>query len=309
MEQKKKRHNPPILEEDQAVQAFDRNDDRSSVEEKNESLENKVEVVVEKSDGMLLLEFSQRVQRIFGDVYWSFAGSYIPLKNNVSTYLYDLRKKNKKWFKKDYENYAVIEVDVQEQAVKSDSGQEENKIFCRKGKFNPLKITAYTPESLDKARSLAEEYKRVYGQKVRILQEFPDKLEEKITSEGKVFNRFADMGEEFYKDMNKVKETFKTSPAIKGIGKGLLSGASIPFFGYTAGKRIFNALDSNDFDEDVPHATTGIITGLATVCGTIIWACTQGEKGNYDPLVIIGTTQGLNLAGAYFKSLWNRTKK
>ncbi|MBI4918804.1 hypothetical protein HY837_02660, partial [archaeon] len=191
MEQQKKRHNPEItpedlknfgiVKEDSAVKAFDRN---------NDALEDKVKI--EKGTHALREEFCQLVKKYFGrdlyfNNYYSTSGYELfeskgELKASGETNWDFSKIKKKGWFRRtEFEKY--IEINLFETTIQTEDGKTDRKLLplFRDGKFNPIKIRAYTPQALSQAKEFAEEYKEHTGQEVALIQEFSStSLEQKI---------------------------------------------------------------------------------------------------------------------------------
>ncbi len=185
MEQTKKRHNPPIYDEDLAVKSFDRLDD---IVQKADT--SKVEVV--KTDDALKEELASLAVKVFGDFFLGHREgknsleillrvnneNYSLLKSEIfaETKLIVYKSKKANWYKRATINkYFTLEVDRPEQLIKSDAIEitEPNSII-QKGRYQPIKITAHTSEALKQAKLFAAAYQELTKQKARVIQDCAD---------------------------------------------------------------------------------------------------------------------------------------
>ncbi|MBI4918957.1 hypothetical protein HY837_03440 [archaeon] len=236
MDQVKKRHNPEITQEDlknfginnedQAVKAFDRNNDSA-----NDSLEGKLQS--EKGSLALHEEFCHLITKIFGEDLYLWTNSvlgYQPFeksnKSATSNYSWLIGKQTKKagWFKKaEFENYIRAELFQIPDRKDPETGvviTEKSLPMYENGKFNQIKIRVYKSDALKQAREFVKAYKSFTGQEVTLIQECADEeemkkhLPEKETIDDKVEDPYRLVGKTF-----KTEEIFngkiKPSVAIK----------------------------------------------------------------------------------------------
>ncbi|MBI4918863.1 hypothetical protein HY837_02970, partial [archaeon] len=108
----KKRHNPPILEEDRAVKAFDSGSGLDKIVE--QAKENTEPVSIAKTDEASRKELYNLVVKVFGNDLYCLGDSFGTFTENVFTgQQIELDKKTKqKWYqKKKVEQYLTLEVD------------------------------------------------------------------------------------------------------------------------------------------------------------------------------------------------------
>ncbi len=186
MENTKKRHNPPIFEEDSAVKAFDR---LESIVEKAKSSSEEVKVI--ETERSKRDEFYKLITLVFGEKFYQenkedlgyFTGEtdpkiinyyYTPEPKWLHTPPFTLHKSKKtKWYnKKRSEKYITLEIDTPKQLVKSDA-IEVTKIeqIIHKEEYQPIEITAHTPEALKESKVFAKAYEELTGKKATVIKD------------------------------------------------------------------------------------------------------------------------------------------
>ncbi len=249
MEQQKKRHNPPIHDEEHAVQAFDRNNDALPAD----SLEGKVKtssVDIEKTEDAVKKEISKKfcdlVNEVFGSKNYSFnAAINIPAEfDYVGSILYtgqgerpvtinehdlDLSKsirlsafEKPRWYQltKSIILHVQVEVDLPDKTTEIEAGPLTIKsTFLEDNKYAPIKVYVRDTESLPKAKLFAQKYQEVTGQKARIIQDCPDeqKLEQKVEEKSKL-----DIAGKVTQLETKLFGLYITSGLGVGIGAGAI---------------------------------------------------------------------------------------
>ncbi len=259
MEQQKKRHNPEITREDlvqagidPAVKAFDKNKDALPVKD---GLEQKVQL--EKGDGALEQEFCHLVNSVYGENLY-LNGSPLKEANNKYPGVYWhinrlIRKAG--WFR-NAEIAKYISITLFREPDRVDDGvvvTERSLPIYEKGKFNPIKITAYTPDALKKTREFAKQYKSFTGQEITLIQECADE-EEMNAQLGK---KAASNIEEAVKEYDKEAVKDKLSEMKWNLFTGAWDACLATFFFGTTVKGIY--------DKD-PHIT------LASGVGCLFFA-------------------------------------
>ncbi|MBI4918955.1 hypothetical protein HY837_03430 [archaeon] len=257
MEQKKKRHNPEITQEDLAVKAFDRLDDIVQ-EAKNSSQE--VEAV--KTDKSKLKEFHNLISKVFGEEFYKETKEALVWETEEEIYadktmldnfsmlkdpgFIDLlntprslwKKKRTKWYKKKIsERYITLEINTPDQIMKSDAGElPKIKVLLENGKYSPIKITAHTQEALKESRIFVKAYEKLTGQKATLIQdcedEEPVRLEKKIQKQPdyktaawkKMGKKALDFGNGFFKGVFIAPTAIQSGDVNYAYDNGLLGG-------------------------------------------------------------------------------------
>ncbi len=180
MEKTKKRHNPPILEEDLAMQAFDETDvvqPRPDFDTAKESAHKDLEFKIEEGYRALERKFEDLVLEVYGSeirVCHYSSGNYTcevkERKNynaSCSWYLFTVEIKKRRILpnKKIPRLQSVILKDVDNTYSQIYGSESEPK-------FNPIAIKTYNQDALEKAKLFAQKYKEMSGQNVRLIQEF-----------------------------------------------------------------------------------------------------------------------------------------
>ncbi|MBI4918956.1 hypothetical protein HY837_03435 [archaeon] len=268
MEQKK-RHNPPITQEDLAVKAFDRLDDIVKKADPSSVDVVKTENALNQQlNGLISKIFSQNIyHRVYADIITQddsyskevlqrFGCTDLNMKENSVLIL--LKKEKQKWYQRTKTvAYVTLEVDLPEQKIRTDYGEEVvTKKFIQNNNYSPIKITAHTPEALKQARIFAAAYKELTKQKAAVIQDCADeeavnktevkefvKLEEKIVDVVK---------KEPTKNVKVIKEMGNISGRIlKETGKGFWKGTKwslsnivcAPFIAPTKIRQIYEGND------------------------------------------------------------------
>ncbi len=201
MEKTKKRHNPPIHDEDLAVSAFDRNNDAHDLEKliKEAKTEEKIDVV--KGEEALRKEFNYLIRRIFGEnIRWNPDWRTIPFTEYDLEGDYGYRPEGvfeltEVQIKKIFgmfigtgiitKKYVKIECDLPKKEKKISEVLVNISVrpsIFENNQYNPIQITAYTPEALKQSKVFAQVYEKISGHPVKIIQEceIKEELEELI---------------------------------------------------------------------------------------------------------------------------------
>ncbi len=282
MEQTKKRHNPPIFEEDRAVKAFDSDSGSlDGVVERAKLDADKFEPV--KTDEVRAKELYNLFVKVFGSDLSGETHMFKEvafLEDNIDAY----KVERPKWYKKrQAQDYVSIQVEVPSEVIKSDAGEVKNKVpFIHEGKYAPIKITAHTPEALNQAKVFAAAYEKISDQKARIIQNC---VVEEIKLEGKVDK----VSLEDHK--NALKNIFsKTGKGSYSFGKFLGKMTLAPWVTPTAVRR-YAAADLSD------NACTGYFFTFLLMLGGTYYFLKEYDSWHWQvPAAFLGTNL---LSGAY----------
>ncbi len=315
METSKKRHNPPIFDEDHSVQAFDRNNDAVPADSLDNLVKNadvsKVQVV--KNDSVLSKELCKLLNKIIG-----IKETEIEDNNAEEAALSDCmtleNEQPRKWYqKRKIEPYLTIEVDLSPPRSSFEDAYTIRQ-FIHQGKYSPIKITAHTPDAVQKAKVFAAAYQELTKQNAIVVQNCEDvqeeDLERKTKEPSELSKTLRAVGREFEKDFSKVKEKLKDRKTLEGDAFNAVSTISImPFCTYTGIKRLHKVWTATGNERGGPlEPVFGLVLGMISTTVVSIYAGVQAYKGNYIPLAIVGTTQSLDTVGRYALNLWKRAK-
>ncbi|MBI4919097.1 hypothetical protein HY837_04145 [archaeon] len=179
--EQKKRHNPPILDEDVSVTAFDQaapgsvkprpDVDPLAKPPAPNDLEFKIE------------EGYKALERKFEDLILEVYGSEIQVQLS-NDYLVDI--KDRKYYSQ-FGSWNLCSVIIKKRKIFSDKKIPTTQLIIKKDtdngysqiygnhdnpKYNPIAIQVFNQEALDKSKIFAKKYKEMSGQNVRLIQEF-----------------------------------------------------------------------------------------------------------------------------------------
>ncbi len=197
MEQTKKRHNPPIYEEDSAAKAFDapaqpRSDYPLTIDQAVEKA-SKEEMKFERGQNALRQEFLKLIEKVYGEckieqnVIWD-SDFFKREKYFHNIYLY-----KKSFLFSKPEKHPVISIIV----------NEPDPVYFD-GRYRPIEIHVLGSKYWRQSQTFAKAYEYISGQKATLVKEFHEEMKdeklEEIVNEEKIMKEKED--EKLFEELN-----------------------------------------------------------------------------------------------------------